>query len=348
MLIMLEATRQKDKQEVQEIIPHEDCEVIEFSDDTEIIIAKLKKMKDEYSADLQERLRAITAVKKVISISEPYQLTARKLKPEGTVVEIDDVKIGDGSPTVMAGPCSVENKEQLLSTARTVSQSGAEILRGGAYKPRTSPYSFQGLGEKGLKLLALARQETGLKVITELMDIEHRDLVAEYADIIQIGSRNMKNYSLLEAVGKIDKPVMLKRGMASPVKDWLLAAEYIMAQGNHRVMLCERGIKTFGEETRYTMDLSSIPLAKEKSHLPVIADPSHGTGRWELVLPMARAAVACGADGLLVEVHPRPRQALSDGQQSLKPEKFKRLMQEIDRLNNLGSVDDILQEAASF
>ncbi len=348
MLILLDSSEQNVKQEVEEILPREDWEVFEFSASTEIIVAELKKMKDEYSADLQERLQTIKAVKKVISISEPFQLTSRKLKPEGSVIEVDGVKIGDGNPTIMAGPCSVEDEDQIITTAREVSQAGAEILRGGAYKPRTSPYSFQGLGEKGLKLLDLARQETGLKVITELMDIAHRDLVAKYTDIIQIGSRNMKNYSLLEAVGKLDKPVMLKRGMASPVKDWLLAAEYIMAQGNHQVMLCERGIKTFGEKTRYTMDLSSIPLVKEKSHLPVIADPSHGTGRWELVPPMARAAVACGADGLLIEVHPRPEQALSDGQQSLKPEKFARLMQEIDQLKTLSPVDDILQEAVSF
>ncbi len=348
MLIMLNADEQRGKKEVKEILPQNNSEEIKFSPDIEIIIAELNRMKDEYSADLKDRLKAIPAVENVITISEPYQLTARKLKPRGTVIDVDGVKIGGESPTVMAGPCSVENKEQLITTARAVSQAGAEVLRGGAYKPRTSPYSFQGLGEKGLKLLAMAREETDLKVITELMDIEHRDLVAEYTDIIQIGSRNMKNYSLLEAVGKLDKPVMLKRGMASPVKDWLLAAEYIMSQGNHRVILCERGIKTFGEETRYTMDLSSIPLVKEKSHLPVIADPSHGTGRWEIVLPMARAAVACGADGLLVEVHPHPKQALSDGEQSLKPKKFNRLMQELRQLEKLGVVDDLLQEASSF
>ena len=348
MLIMVNAAEQSGKQKVREILPQNDSEMIKFSQDKEVIIAELNRVKDEYSGDLRDRLKAIPAVEKVITISEPYQLTSRKLKPQGTVIEVGDVKIGGDSPAVMAGPCSVENKEQLMNTARAVRRAGAEILRGGAFKPRTSPYSFQGLGEKGLKLLALARQETGLKVITELMDIEHRDLVAEYADIIQIGSRNMKNYSLLESVGKINKPVMLKRGMASPVKDWLLAAEYIMAQGNHRVMLCERGIKTFGEETRYTMDLSSIPLIKEKSHLPIIADPSHGTGRWELVLPMARAAIACGADGLLVEVHPHPKQALSDGPQSLKPEKFNRLMQELSQLESLGSVDDLLREASSF
>ena len=348
MLIMVNAAEQSGKQKVREILPQNDSEMIKFSQDKEVIIAELNRVKDEYSGDLRDRLKAIPAVVKVITISEPYQLTSRKLKPQGTVIDVGGVKIGGDSPAVMAGPCSVENKEQLMNTARAVRRAGAEILRGGAFKPRTSPYSFQGLGEKGLKLLALARQETGLKVITELMDIEHRDLVAEYADIIQIGSRNMKNYSLLESVGKINKPVMLKRGMASPVKDWLLAAEYIMAQGNHRVMLCERGIKTFGEETRYTMDLSSIPLIKEKSHLPIIADPSHGTGRWELVLPMARAAIACGADGLLVEVHPHPKQALSDGPQSLKPEKFNRLMQELSQLESLGSVDDLLREASSF
>ncbi|SDM14348.1 3-deoxy-7-phosphoheptulonate synthase [Halarsenatibacter silvermanii] len=347
MLIKMKNATREDKLEVRKRLPGEELEIIPFGQH-EIIIAKLDRKRDEYSRDLQEQLSSAPAVEEVITISEPYQLTSRKLKPEGSVVDVDGVKVGDETPAVMAGPCSVENREQLLQTAEAVKKAGAEILRGGAFKPRTSPYSFQGLGEKGLELLQLARKKTGLKIVTELMDVEHRDLVAEYTDIIQIGSRNMKNYSLLKSIGKIDKPVMLKRGMASPVKDWLLAAEYVMSQGNHRVMLCERGIKTFGEDTRYTMDLSSIPLVKEKSHLPVIADPSHGTGRWELVIPMARAAVACGADGLLVEVHPEPKKALSDGPQSLKPEKFARMMKEIRQLNELDKMDDILREAASF
>ncbi len=281
---------------------------------------------------LRNRLLSYDQVEKVIPVMEPYKLTSWKFAPEKTVIEIGEVKIGAKKPVVMAGPCSVENRDQILQTARIVAERGAEVLRGGAFKPRTSPYSFQGLGEKGLELLAMAREETGLKIITELMDTEHTEMVNEYTDIIQIGSRNMKNYALLKEVGKLDTPVMLKRGMASTIKDWLLAAEYIMSEGNQKVMLCERGIKTFCEETRYTMDLSAIPLVREKSHLPIIADPSHGTGRWELVSPMARAAIAAGADGLLVEVHPQPKQALSDGPQSLKPDRFEELMQEIDSL----------------
>ena len=222
----------------------------------------------------------------------------------------------------------------MLETARIVKAAGAKILRGGAFKPRTSPYSFQGLGEEGLKLLAAAREETGLKVITELMDIEHIDVVCKYTDIIQIGARNMQNYALLKEIGKLDKPVMLKRGMAATIKEWLLAAEYVMNEGNHKVILCERGVRTFGEETRNTMDLSSIPLVQQLSHLPVIADPSHGTGRWELVTPVARAAVAVGADGIMVEVHPDPQNALSDGPQSLKPKNYNLMMDEIRAISN--------------
>jgi 3-deoxy-7-phosphoheptulonate synthase len=221
-----------------------------------------------------------------------------------------------------------------METAKIVKAAGAKILRGGAFKPRTSPYSFQGLGEEGLKLLAQAREETGLKVITELMDIEHIDVVCKYTDIIQIGARNMQNYALLKEIGKLDKPVMLKRGMAATIKEWLLAAEYVMNEGNHDVILCERGVRTFGEETRNTMDLSSVPLVQQLSHLPVIADPSHGTGRWELVTPVARAAVAVGADGIMVEVHPNPENALSDGPQSLKPDNFKLMMDEIKAIHS--------------
>jgi len=234
---------------------------------------------------------------------------------------------------VMAGPCAVENEEQLMTTARAVKEAGAEVLRGGAFKPRTSPYSFQGLGEEGLKLLDQARQETGLKIITELMDLDHLELVAEYTDIIQIGARNMQNYPLLSAIGKLDKPAMLKRGMSATIREWLLAAEYIMCEGNQQVILCERGIRTFGEETRNTLDLSSVPMINQLSHLPVIVDPSHGTGRWELVNPMARAAIAVGVDGLLVEVHPSPKEALSDGPQSLKLKKFAQLMADIKMIH---------------
>lgn len=283
--------------------------------------------------NLKSKLLTYKSVEKVVIIVEPFKLTGRDFKPDKTVIEIGDVKIGGKKPVIMAGPCAVESEEQILEAARAVKAAGAEILRGGAFKPRTSPYSFQGLGEEGLKLLAKAREETGLKVVTELMDIQHLDVVEKYTDIFQIGARNMQNYPLLSAVGKASKPVMLKRGMSATIKEWLLAAEYIMAEGNKEVILCERGIRTFGERTRNTLDLSSVPLVQQISHLPVIVDPSHGTGKWDLVIPMARAGIAAGADGLIIEVHPNPGEALSDGQQSLKPENFKMLMEEIDLIS---------------
>ncbi|RCW48291.1 MULTISPECIES: 3-deoxy-7-phosphoheptulonate synthase [unclassified Halanaerobium] len=280
--------------------------------------------------DLRDKLLTFDCVEKVILILDPYKLVGWDFKPKKTVIDLGDgVKIGGEELTVMAGPCSVESREQIIKTAQIVKKGGASILRGGAFKPRTSPYSFQGLGEVGLKYLAEAREKTGLKIVTELMDLEHIDLLREYTDIIQIGARNMQNYPLLKAVGKLDKAVMLKRGMSATIKEWLLAAEYIMSEGNQQVILCERGIRSFGEETRNTLDLSSIPLVKQQSHLPIIVDPSHGTGRWQLVTSMARAAVAGGADGLMVEVHPEPEKALSDGPQSLKPENFQLLMEEV-------------------
>ncbi|ADQ13845.1 3-deoxy-7-phosphoheptulonate synthase [Halanaerobium hydrogeniformans] len=288
---------------------------------------------------LKEKLMTMNCVEKVVVISDPYKLTSWNFKQHKTVIDLGDgVKIGGDELTVMAGPCSVESREQILETARIVKAGGAQLLRGGAFKPRTSPYSFQGLGEEGLKYMAEAREETGLKIITELMDIEHIDVIMEYTDVIQIGARNMQNYSLLKAIGKLDKPVMLKRGMSATIKEWLLAAEYVMNEGNHDVILCERGVRTFGEETRNTMDLSSIPLVQQLSHLPLIADPSHGTGRWELVTPVARAAVAVGADGIMVEVHPDPQNALSDGPQSLKPANYNLMMDELRAIHKtLGS-----------
>lgn len=264
-----------------------------------------------------------------------------------TIIDLNGVKIGGNKPVIMAGPCAVENREQLMETARSVRAAGATILRGGAYKPRTSPYSFQGLGEEGLKLLAEAREETGLRIVTEMMGLEQMEPVMRYTDIIQIGARNMQNYPLLSAIGKLDKPVMLKRGMSATIREWLLAAEYIMNAGNHQVILCERGIRTFSEKTRNTLDLSSIPLVKELSHLPVIADPSHGTGMKKLVAPMSKAAIACGADGLIIEVHPIPEEALSDGPQSLKPEEFEKLMQELSLIDSsLGSSGDKILPSA--
>jgi len=274
-------------------------------------------------------LSTFPGVEKVMPILKPYKLVSREFREEDTVVEVKGAKIGSRKLAVMAGPCSVESRESLLEIAEQVKAAGAEFLRGGAFKPRTSPYTFQGLGEEGLKYLAEAREKTGLRVITELMDPRDTELVAEYADIIQIGARNMQNFKLLTEVGKLRTPIMLKRGMSSTIKEFLMSAEYIVSQGNYNVILCERGIRTFEDYTRNTLDLSAIPVIKQLSHLPVIVDPSHAVGRWELVAPMAKAAVAAGADGLLIEVHNDPENALSDGPQSLLPEKFAKLMEEL-------------------
>ncbi|MCJ7831584.1 MAG: 3-deoxy-7-phosphoheptulonate synthase [Dehalococcoidia bacterium] len=280
--------------------------------------------------ELAEEIEAFPGVEETIPITRPYKLAGRELKPEDTVVKVGNVAIGGGTVVVMAGECSIESEEQMMATARLVKETGGHILRGGAFKPRTSPHAFRGLGEEGLKILAAARAETGLPIVTEVMDPRDVDMVAGYADILQIGTRNAQNYFLLDEVGRCGKPVLLKRGMASTVEDWLLCAEYILARGNGQVILCERGIRTFETGTRFTLDISSIPLAKRLSHLPVVADPSHGTGRWYLVEPMCLAAVAAGADGVMVEIHPNPDRALSDGAQSLKFDKFRRLMQRLD------------------
>lgn len=278
------------------------------------------------------RLRAIEGVKETIPVTKPYKLVSRETQAESTVVTIGDVKIGAGEPVVMAGPCAIESEEQALTIAGLVKEQGAKVFRGGAFKPRTSPYAFQGMGEKGLKILQKVHKETGLLTVTEATDQENLPLVEKYADIIQIGARNMQNYSLLRLAGQARKPVLLKRGFAATIDEWLMAAEYIMSGGNTRVILCERGIRTFADNTRNTLDLSAIPSIKEASHLPVIADPSHAAGRRDFVIPLSRGAIAVGADGLLVEVHNDPAHALSDGMQSLYPEQFAELMQEIKRL----------------
>jgi 3-deoxy-7-phosphoheptulonate synthase len=257
------------------------------------------------------------------------RLVGREGRTENTVFEVGGVRIGGPDIVVMAGPCSVESEEQLLATADAVKRAGAKMLRGGAFKPRTSPYSFRGLQEEGLKILAEARRRTGLPVVTEAMDTRHLETVCAHADMIQIGSRNMQNYTLLEEVGKLRMPVLLKRGFSATIEEFLLAAEYIASGGNSRIVLCERGIRTFETSTRNTLDLSAVPLLKRWTHLPVIVDPSHGTGLWWLVPPMTRAAVAVGADGLLIEVHVKPQEALSDGEQSLLPETFERMMNDI-------------------
>ncbi|MGI8554656.1 MAG: 3-deoxy-7-phosphoheptulonate synthase [Dehalococcoidia bacterium] len=280
--------------------------------------------------EVGQMLENLPGVEEIVPISKPYKLSGRELHPEDTVVEVAGLRIGGGDLVVMAGPCSVESEAQIMSTAVAVRDAGAHILRGGAYKPRTSPYQFRGLGEDGLKLLEQASQETGLPVITEVLTPQDVDVVARHADILQIGARNMQNFILLEECGRSGKPVMLKRGLSSTIQEWLLSSEYILATGNRQVILCERGIRTFETATRNTMDISAIPLVKRLSHLPVIGDPSHGTGKWYLVQPLALASVAAGADGLLIEVHPNPDHALSDGPQSLTFENFDRLMRRVE------------------
>ena len=277
-------------------------------------------------------LEVIPGVEKVMAVLKPYKLVSREFKPEASVVNVNGVKIGGKALVIMAGPCSVENREMLLETAKAVKGAGAQILRGGAFKPRTSPYSFQGLGEDGLKLLREVGDRLGMSVVTELMDSRDIELVEKYADIMQIGARNMQNFELLKEVGQSHKPVLLKRGLSATITEFLLAAEYILSQGNFNVILCERGIRTFEDQTRFTLDLNAVPVIKKLSHLPVIVDPSHGTGSWDFVGPMAKAAVAAGADGLMIEVHPNPEVALSDGPQSLLPKKFEALVKELKKV----------------
>jgi len=284
---------------------------------------------DERGKARLRSLEALQGVETVVPILQPFKLASREFKPTRTVVKVRDVEIGGDRVVVMAGPCSVESEDQILETAKTVKEAGASILRGGAFKPRTSPYAFQGLGEEGLRLLAAAREETGLAIVTEVLKPEDVDLVAEIADMIQIGARNMQNFALLKRVGEAKKPVLLKRGMSSTIQEFLMAAEYVLSEGNYDVVLCERGIRTFETATRFTLDLNAVPVVKKLSHLPIIVDPSHGTGHWEYVTAMAKAGIACGADGLMVEVHMRPEIAFSDGIQSLKPTLFRELMREI-------------------
>jgi 3-deoxy-7-phosphoheptulonate synthase len=279
--------------------------------------------------ELADDIETMDGVETTVRISSPYKLSSREFNPVDTIVDVRGVKIGEGTVTVMAGPCAVESEDQLMETARAVKAAGASVLRGGAFKPRTSPYGFRGLEEQGLKFLAQAREESGLPVITEVMSEQTVDVVARYADIMQIGTRNAQNFFLLEEVAQTGKPILLKRGMSSSVQDWLLAAEYILNKGNKNVILCERGIRTFETATRNTMDINAIPLVKELSHLPVIADPSHGTGKAKLVVPVGIGMVAAGADGLILEVHPSPEHALCDGAQSLTFEQFGSVMERV-------------------
>jgi len=279
-----------------------------------------------------QALESLPEVEQVVPILRPYKLADIESRPERTTIDIGGVKVGGKELQVMAGPCSVESEEQIVETAECVKRAGAKFLRGGAFKPRTSPYEFRGLAERGLELLTVAREKTGLKIVTELMDPYQRDLLAEHTDVIQIGARNCQNFPLLDSVGELDIPILLKRGWSTTLREFLMAAEYILSRGNPNVLLCERGIRTFETEYRNVLDLNAVPALRSMSHLPVIVDPSHGTGRYDLVNSMARAAIAAGADGLMIEVHPHPDKALSDGPQSLKPDRFMALMDDIRRV----------------
>ncbi len=299
------------------------------SQGTELRIIHVIGDTSKVTEDEEDAIRAMTGVENMVRILKPYKLASRDFKKENTEITVKGIVIGGKKIQVIAGPCAVENNTILASIAEKVKDAGATFLRGGAYKPRTSPYSFQGLGEEGLKYLAEASKKTGLPVVTEIMDPRDIDKIIEYADIIQIGARNMQNFRLLLEVGSVNKPVLLKRGLSSTIKEWLMSAEYIMSRGNHNVMLCERGIRTFETATRNTLDLSAVPVLKQLTHLPVVVDPSHGVGKWDLVAPMTKAAVAAGADALIIEVHTNPEEAFSDGEQSLRPEFFAKLMQEL-------------------
>ena len=285
---------------------------------------------DEREKTRLQSLESMSGVESVVPILKPHKLASRQVRTEGSTISVNkNVKVGAKEFIVMAGPCSVESEKQIVETAKAVKASGAKVLRGGAFKPRTSPYSFQGLEEEGLKLLALAREETGLPFVTEVMNPREVDLVAKYTDVLQIGARNVQNFSLLKEIGRLKKPTLLKRGMMTTIQEFLMSAEYVMSEGNHQVILCERGIRTFETATRNTLDISCIPVLKNETHLPIIIDPSHATGHWQFINPMSKASAAAGADGLMIEVHMKPEESFSDGAQSLKPSKFDRLMKEL-------------------
>lgn len=300
-----------------------------ISKGTERIVIGVIGDTSKITEDEENAVRVMKGVEEVMRILKPYKLASRDFKAQNTIIKVRGKVIGGKKISVIAGPCAVENRTMLMNVAEKVKAAGASFIRGGAYKPRTSPYSFQGLGEEGLQYLAEASKKTGLPVVTEIMDARDLETILKYADIVQIGTRNMQNFRLLLEVGMCNKPVLLKRGLSATIKEWLMAAEYIMSKGNQQVILCERGIRTFETATRNTLDLSAVPVLKQLTHLPVVVDPSHGVGRWDLVAPMAKAAVAVGADGLLIEVHTNPEEAVSDGEQSLKPDAFKKLMAEL-------------------
>jgi 3-deoxy-7-phosphoheptulonate synthase len=302
---------------------------VKISRGTERTIIHVIGDTSKLSEDEELAIRAMTGVENVLRILKPYKLVSREFQKTSTIINVDGVVIGEKKIQVMAGPCSVENRANIIDIAGRVKAGGATILRGGAFKPRTSPYAFQGLGEEGLKYLAEAKKKTGLPIITEVMDPRDIEVINKYTDIFQIGTRNMQNFRLLLEVGSMRKPVLLKRGLSATIQEWLMSAEYIMSRGNHEVMLCERGIRTFETATRNTLDLSAVPLLKQLTHLPVVVDPSHGVGKWDLVGPMSKAAIAAGADALIIEVHTNPEEAFSDGEQSLRPEMFSQLMKEL-------------------
>ena len=325
MIIVLKlGVTNSEKDQIRSILREEGCLIRELSTGEEIVLGAVGPV----SRDLRF-FEQLPGVARVIPISQPYKLVSRQMHPQNSVVQVGDVEVGGPRLVVIAGPCAVENRQQALTTAREVKRCGAVLFRGGAFKPRTSPYSFQGLGEEGLKILADVREETGLRVVTEMTSPSQADLMLKYVDVVQIGARNMQNFELLRSAGRIGKPVLLKRGLAATMEEWLMSAEYILSEGNDQVILCERGIRTFERYTRNTLDLSAIPVIKELTHLPVVVDPSHATGLRDKVSPMARAAIAAGADGLVIEVHHDPSKALSDGPQSLYPEQFEQLMRDL-------------------
>jgi 3-deoxy-7-phosphoheptulonate synthase len=327
IIVMKAGAAKKDRDEVVKRVKELGYKPHMIHGDTRDVIGAVG---DERGKSVLQSIESMHGVENVVPILQPYKLASKEVKKEASVVQIsDDVVIGGERVVIMAGPCSVESEQQIIESALAVKKAGAHILRGGAFKPRTSPYSFQGLEEEGLKLLAKARDLTGLPFVTEVINPETAELVAQYADILQIGARNSQNFALLKKVGQLKKPVLLKRGMSMTIQEFLMSAEYIMSEGNQAVILCERGIRTFETATRNTLDLSAIPVLKEKTHLPIVIDPSHGTGNHHYVAPMCYAAVAAGADGLIVEVHPDPEHASSDGPQSLKPAKFDVMMEKL-------------------
>ncbi len=326
VIVLRRDSQKKEVGEVLAVIRQHGLQPRIISPDPRVVVGVVEEMDDALIRELTELLSPLRSVESIETFGTSWKLVSRTFRQEPTVVNVKGTAIGNGQPVVMAGPCAVESRDGLVDIARSIKEHGASFLRGGAFKPRTSPYSFRGLGEEGLRYLAEASEITGLPVITEVLTVEDVPLVARYADILQIGARNMQNFALLEAVGELDKPVFLKRGMMATVKELLLSAEYIMAKGNSQVILCERGIRTFERETRNTLDISAVPLLKQLSHLPVIVDPSHAVGKRELVPAVALAAVAAGADGLMIEVHPNPDSALSDGRQTIDLEEFGRLM----------------------